>query len=163
MQKRKKSRGSRLFLLFLLFGCTMVGYCGYRWGKDFWTLFRRNAALKFYNVVLETYIPEVVVTESDHRPSLYEDAAAILFPSFSYHEQQLWCDSQAEQREADRQGQDQQKTDRQGMDRQETDRQEAKQRARKRREAMPEKRRAARPAQASSVRSRSRWRSTGKN
>ncbi len=96
MQKRKKSRGSRLFLLFLLFGCTMVGYCGYRWGKDFWTLFRRNAALKFYNVVLETYIPEVVVTESDHRPSLYEDAAAILFPSFSYHEQQLWCDSQAE-------------------------------------------------------------------
>lgn len=83
-----------MLLLFLLLSCTIICYCGYRWGGDFWTLVKRNVALKFYNGVLETYIPEVVVTESDNRQSLYQDVTAMLFPSFSYHEEQLWYDSQ---------------------------------------------------------------------
>ncbi len=97
MQRKKRGSGNRMILLFLLLNCTIIGYCGYHWGRDFWTLVKRNVVLKFYNGILETYIPGVVTAESDDRPSMYQDVTAMLFPSFSYHEQMLWYDSQLEQ------------------------------------------------------------------
>lgn len=98
MRRRKWKRRDKILLLFLLLNCITVSCVGYQWGEDFWTLMKRNVALKFYNGILDVYIPGVVVTESDNRQSLYQDMTAMLFPSFSYHEELLWYDSQLEER-----------------------------------------------------------------
>ncbi len=94
MRIKKLKKKDRFFAFFLLLNCFVIASVGSRWGAEFWTLVKRNVALKFYNGVVEVYIPGVVATETQGPTSLYRDVTAMMFPSFSYHEEMLWYGSQ---------------------------------------------------------------------
>lgn len=81
---------------FLILNVFVIGILGYRFGGELWSLVKQSLAIKFYNEILTIYMPNVVLTESEGRNSFCEDIAATCFPSFSYHKEQLWYDSQLE-------------------------------------------------------------------
>lgn len=82
--------------LFLILSCILLLCFGLRFGGDFWRLVKRNVAVKFYNGVLELFIPGVSMSGDQQTVPIYDDLASSLLPSLYYHEELLWYDSQAE-------------------------------------------------------------------
>lgn len=86
----------KISLFLILAGMLLSGF----WllsGGDFRTLVKRSLAVKFYNAVLEVYVPGLAVSGERQTVPLYDDLAASLLPALYYHEELLWYNSQAEE------------------------------------------------------------------
>ena len=87
----------RRVLVFLIM-IDFVLVCGffYRWGGGLAHALGQNLSLKFYNGVLNVYVPGLLCTKQEGIPGVYRDVTASVYPAIAENEQKLWYESQEE-------------------------------------------------------------------
>lgn len=56
----------------------------------------QNLSLKFYNGVLNVYVPSLLYVQGEGIPNVYRDVTASVYPAIAVNEEQLWYESQEE-------------------------------------------------------------------
>lgn len=87
----------RRVLVFLIV-MDFVLVCGffYRWGGGLASALGQNLSLKFYNGVLNVYVPGLLCANQEGIPGVYRDVTASVYPAIAENEQKLWYESQEE-------------------------------------------------------------------
>ena len=80
-----------LFLVTIDF--VLVCAFAYCWGGGLVQFLGQNLSLKFYNGVLNLYVPGV---QEEGIPNIYRDVTASMYPAIAQNEQRLWYESQEE-------------------------------------------------------------------
>ena len=86
----------RLLLFFIVVDFALV--CGffYQWGDSLVQNLGQNLSLKFYNGVLNIYVPGLLNAQKEGVPGVYRDVTASVYPAIAYNEEKLWYESQEE-------------------------------------------------------------------
>ena len=66
------------------------------WGGGLVQFLGLNLSLKFYNGVLNLYVPGVLGAQEEGIPNIYRDVTASMYPAIAQNEQRLWYESQEE-------------------------------------------------------------------
>lgn len=91
---RKRSR--KLLLFAVLLPIILAGGCLYYWGNLLWSGMGLQFSVKFYNGVMNIYMPALMSTQSEGTSGIYRDVTASVYPSIAANEQILWYEAQAE-------------------------------------------------------------------
>ena len=83
-----------LFLVTIDF--VLVCAFAYCWGGGLVQFLGQNLSLKFYNGVLNLYVPGVLGAQEEGIPNIYRDVTASMYPAIAQNEQRLWYESQEE-------------------------------------------------------------------
>lgn len=83
-----------LFLVTIDF--VLVCAFAYCWGGGLVKFLGQNLSLKFYNGVLNLYVPGVLGAQEEGIPNIYRDVTASMYPAIAQNEQRLWYESQEE-------------------------------------------------------------------
>ena len=83
-----------LFLVTIDF--VLVCAFAYCWGGGLGQFLGQNLSLKFYNGVLNLYVPGVLGAQEEGIPNIYRDVTASMYPAIAQNEQRLWYESQEE-------------------------------------------------------------------
>lgn len=86
----------RLLLFLVMIDFVLVGAFSYCWGGGLVQFLGQNLSLKFYNGVLNLYVPGVLGAQEEGIPNIYRDVTACVYPSIAQNEQKLWYESQEE-------------------------------------------------------------------
>ena len=82
----------RLLLFLVTIDFVLVCAFAYCWGGGL----GQNLSLKFYNGVLNLYVPGVLGAQEEGIPNIYRDVTASMYPAIAQNEQRLWYESQEE-------------------------------------------------------------------
>ena len=85
----------RLLLFLVTIDFVLVCAFAYCWGGGLVQFLGQNLSLKFYNGVLNLYVPGVLGAE-EGIPNIYRDVTASMYPAIAQNEQRLWYESQEE-------------------------------------------------------------------
>lgn len=88
MQKLKQEKKSRILFFFIALQCFIIIYCACFWGKSFKNVSGKNLALRFYNGVVEIYMPGISYENKSNQKNLCSKLWEMVFPSFKYSMQQ---------------------------------------------------------------------------
>lgn len=93
-RNQKRSRGLLLFavLLSIIFSGSLLFRAGLVLAENFGP----NLAVRFYNRVLNIYLPGYMSAQMEGGTGVYSDITASVYPSLAANEQILWYESQAE-------------------------------------------------------------------
>ena len=83
----------RLLLFLVTIDFVLVCAFAYCWGGGLVQFLGQNLSLKFYNGVLNLYVPGV---QEEGIPNIYRDVTASMYPAIAQNEQRLWYESQEE-------------------------------------------------------------------
>ena len=83
-----------LFLVTIDF--VLVCAFAYCWGGGLVQFLGQYLSLKFYNGVLNLYVPGVLGAQEEGIPNIYRDVTASMYPAIAQNEQRLWYESQEE-------------------------------------------------------------------
>ncbi len=87
----------REFLVFfIIIDLVLVGCFLYLWGGGLAKSMGQNLSLKFYNGVLNVYVPGLICAQEEGRPNVYNDVTASMYPAIAYNEEQLWYEAKEE-------------------------------------------------------------------
>ena len=87
----------RRFLLFVvILDFVLISTFVYCWGGGLLKFLGQNLSLKFYNGVLNVYVPGVLCAQQEELPGVYRDVTASVYPAIAISEQQLWYEAQEE-------------------------------------------------------------------
>ena len=86
----------RLLLFLVTIDFVLVCAFAYCWGGGLVQFLGQNLSLKFYNGVLNLYVPGVVGAQEEGIPNIYRDVTASMYPAIAQNEQRLWYESQEE-------------------------------------------------------------------
>lgn len=86
----------RLLLLGIIANFLLIGSFLYYWGDGLVQSMGQNLSLKFYNGVLNIYVPSLLSVQGEGTPSAYRDVTASMYPAIAYNEERLWYESQEE-------------------------------------------------------------------
>lgn len=87
MRRFSHIKKNRVLFFFVCFQCFLIIYCGCFWGKEFQGLTGKNLTLRFYNGVLELYMPQMMQDGGMYRKSLQNSFCSLICPSMEYNEQ----------------------------------------------------------------------------
>ena len=83
----------RLLLFLVTIDFVLVCAFAYCWGGGLVQFLGQNLSLKFYNGVLNLYVPGA---QEEGIPNIYRDVTASMYPAIAQNEQRLWYESQEE-------------------------------------------------------------------
>ena len=86
----------RLLLFLVTIDFVLVCAFAYCWGGGLVQFLGQNLSLKFYNGVLNLYVPGVLGAQEEGIPNIYRDVTASMYPAIAQNEQRLWYESQEE-------------------------------------------------------------------
>lgn len=86
----------RLLLFTIVINFVLVGGFLYYWGGGLVHSIGKNLSLKFYNGVLNVYVPSLLCVQGDGTPAVYRDVTGAVYPAIAYNEERLWYESQEE-------------------------------------------------------------------
>lgn len=87
----------REFLVFfIIIDLVLVGCFFYLWGGGLAKSMGQNLSLKFYNGVLNVYVPGLLCVQEEGGPNVYQDVTASMYPAIAYNEEQLWYEAREE-------------------------------------------------------------------
>lgn len=86
----------RLLLFLVTIDFVLVCTFAYCWGGGLVQFLGQNLSLKFYNGVLNLYVPGVLGAQEEGIPNIYRDVTASMYPAIAQNEQRLWYESQEE-------------------------------------------------------------------
>ena len=86
----------RLLLFLVTIDFVLVCAFAYCWGGGLVKFLGQNLSLKFYNGVLNLYVPGVLGAQEEGIPNIYRDVTASMYPAIAQNEQRLWYESQEE-------------------------------------------------------------------
>lgn len=86
----------RILLFFIITDFVLVCVFLYQWGGALAQSMGQNLSLKFYNGVLNVYVPSLLCVQGEGLPSAYKDVTASMYPAIAMNEEQLWYESQEE-------------------------------------------------------------------
>ena len=86
----------RLLLFLVMIDFVLVCAFAYCWGGGLVQFLGQNLSLKFYNGVLNLYVPGVLGAQEEGIPNIYRDVTASMYPAIAQNEQRLWYESQEE-------------------------------------------------------------------
>ncbi len=86
----------RLLLFLVTIDFVLVCAFAYCWGGGLVQFLGQNLSLKFYNGVLNLYVPGVLGAQEEGIPNIYRDVTACMYPAIAQNEQRLWYESQEE-------------------------------------------------------------------
>lgn len=79
-----------LLVFFMVIDVVLVGCFLYFWGGGLAQSLGQNLSLKFYNGVLNVYVPGLLSVQEEGQPNVYQDVTAAMYPGIAYNEEQLW-------------------------------------------------------------------------
>ena len=100
MHRFPQIKKKRILFFFLFLHCFLIIYCGCFWGKEFRGITGRNLTLRFYNGVLELYMPQVMQSGSGNGEMLCSLLGSLMYPSVEYSKRQ-WEDMWEEDEQVD--------------------------------------------------------------
>ena len=83
----------RLLLFLVTIDFVLVCAFAYCWGGGLVKFLGQNLSLKFYNGVLNLYVPGVLGAQEEGIPNIYRDVTASMYPAIAQNEQRLWYES----------------------------------------------------------------------
>ena len=89
MHRFSQTKKNRILFFFICFQCFLIIYCGCFWGKEFRGLIGKNLTFRFYNGVLELYMPQIMQDGDAYRSRLQNSICSLVCPSMEYNEQCL--------------------------------------------------------------------------
>lgn len=89
MHRFSQTKKNRILFFFICFQCFLIIYCGCFCGKEFRGLIGKNLTLRFYNGVLELYMPQIMQDGDAYRSRLQNSICSLVCPSMEYNEQCL--------------------------------------------------------------------------
>lgn len=91
---RKRSRNLLLFVVMI--PVILAGSCLYQWGGMLWDGVGLELSVRFYNGVLNVYMPGFMSTQKEGGNGIYKDVTASVYPAIGANETLLWYESQTE-------------------------------------------------------------------
>ena len=85
-----------LLVFFMVIDFVLVGCFLYFWGGGLAQSLGQNLSLKFYNGVLNIYIPGLLCVQDEGGTNVYQDVTASMYPAIAYNEEQLWYEAREE-------------------------------------------------------------------
>lgn len=98
MQKEKEAKKKNILFLFVCIHFFMIIYCGCFWGKEFFYKTRQNLVLKFYDGILEWYIPEIQRDNTLYKENWWSALCRTMIPSADHGIQLLAQNVQEDER-----------------------------------------------------------------
>lgn len=80
----------RLLLFFTLIDFVLVCCFLYQWGGGLVHSLGQNMSVKFYNGILNIYVPGILYVQGDGISGPYQDMTHSVYPAIAYNEERLW-------------------------------------------------------------------------
>ncbi|MDD6482857.1 MAG: stage II sporulation protein P [Lachnospiraceae bacterium] len=80
----------RLLLFFTLIDFVLVCCFLYQWGGGLVHSLGQNMSVKFYNGILNIYVPGILYVQGDGISDPYQDMTHSVYPAIAYNEERLW-------------------------------------------------------------------------
>lgn len=96
MRVRRRAAKQTRHSLFVMLPIILAGCCLYHAGGMLWDGIGLELSVKFYNGVLNVYMPGYISSNQEGGTGIYQDVTASVYPSLAANEQILWYESQAE-------------------------------------------------------------------
>lgn len=80
----------RLLLFFTLIDFVLVFCFLYQWGGGLVHSLGQNMSVKFYNGILNIYVPGILYVQGDGISGPYQDMTHSVYPAIAYNEERLW-------------------------------------------------------------------------